>query len=432
MERARCRAAAGSASRRRARPDGCSGSSLVGATRSPGAGADAPRPAKAGMGEPAARVVPLPRAQGAGPSATRWPTPAPYMTTEVRVALIGYGLAGATFHAPTIAATPGLRLATIVTASPERRERARREHPAARVVDRVDAIFASPSEHDLVVVATPNATHVPLALAALAAGQAVVVDKPFAPSAEEAGRRRGRGAPARPVPQRVSPAALGQRYLDPAAPHRRGRAGRRVAVRVPDRALAPGAEGGLARERCARRRGGPPVRSRQPSRGPGAAPVRAGGARVRGARPAATRHRRGRRRVPGAHARLRRSLASLGERPGRAARPEPAGARDARRLREAPPRWPGGGAPRGGAAGSAGLGRGAPRALGTARHRRRGESLRSEPGAYPRYYAGVVASLRHGAPPPVDPEDAVAGLEIIAAAQRSAARRETVSLPAAR
>ena len=34
---------------------------------------------------------------------------------------------------------------------------------------------------------------------------------------------------------------------------------------------------------------------------------------------------------------------------------------------------------------------------------------------------GVVASLRHGAPPPVDPDDAVAGLEIIAAAQRSAA-----------
>ena len=38
------------------------------------------------------------------------------MTTEARVALIGYGLAGACFHAPTIAATPGLRLATIVTA----------------------------------------------------------------------------------------------------------------------------------------------------------------------------------------------------------------------------------------------------------------------------------------------------------------------------
>jgi scyllo-inositol 2-dehydrogenase (NADP+) len=56
--------------------------------------------------------------------------------------------------------------------------------------------------------------------------------------------------------------------------------------------------------------------------------------------------------------------------------------------------------------------------------------VRSEPGAYPRYYVGVVASLRHGSPPPVDPDDAVAGLQIIAAAQRSAATRQTVSLPA--
>ncbi|HWN56172.1 MAG TPA: Gfo/Idh/MocA family oxidoreductase, partial [Methylomirabilota bacterium] len=57
--------------------------------------------------------------------------------------------------------------------------------------------------------------------------------------------------------------------------------------------------------------------------------------------------------------------------------------------------------------------------------------VRSEPGAYQRYYAGVLASLRHGAPPPVDPDDAVAGLEVIAAAQRSAVTHETVALPAA-
>jgi predicted dehydrogenase len=41
--------------------------------------------------------------------------------------------------------------------------------------------------------------------------------------------------------------------------------------------------------------------------------------------------------------------------------------------------------------------------------------VRSEPGAYQHFYAGVVAALRNGAPPPVDPEDAVAGLEIIEA-----------------
>jgi hypothetical protein len=34
-----------------------------------------------------------------------------------RAALIGFGLAGSTFHAPLIEVAPGLRLATIVTSS---------------------------------------------------------------------------------------------------------------------------------------------------------------------------------------------------------------------------------------------------------------------------------------------------------------------------
>jgi scyllo-inositol 2-dehydrogenase (NADP+) len=38
----------------------------------------------------------------------------------VRVGLIGYGLAGAVFHAPLIASTPGLRLASVVTGNPDR------------------------------------------------------------------------------------------------------------------------------------------------------------------------------------------------------------------------------------------------------------------------------------------------------------------------
>ena len=56
--------------------------------------------------------------------------------------------------------------------------------------------------------------------------------------------------------------------------------------------------------------------------------------------------------------------------------------------------------------------------------------LPSEPGAYPRYYAGVVASVGKAAPPPVDPEDAVTVLEIIAAAQRSAATGGQVAVEA--
>jgi predicted dehydrogenase len=53
---------------------------------------------------------------------------------EIRVGLIGYGLAGSVFHAPLVAATPGMRLATIVTSNPERVEAARAAPPA--VVDK--------------------------------------------------------------------------------------------------------------------------------------------------------------------------------------------------------------------------------------------------------------------------------------------------------
>jgi scyllo-inositol 2-dehydrogenase (NADP+) len=48
-----------------------------------------------------------------------------------------------------------------------------------------DALIADPAI-GLVVIASPNATHVPLARAALAAGKAVVVDKPLAPDAAQA------------------------------------------------------------------------------------------------------------------------------------------------------------------------------------------------------------------------------------------------------
>ncbi len=105
---------------------------------------------------------------------------------DVRVALIGYGLGGASFHSPLIASTPGMRLATVVTRNPERRAQAAREHPKANIVDSVQAIWDRPQDHDVVVVTTSNDAHAPLAMDALAAGLPVVVDKPFAVTASQA------------------------------------------------------------------------------------------------------------------------------------------------------------------------------------------------------------------------------------------------------
>ena len=112
-----------------------------------------------------------------------------------RVGILGYGIGGQRFHAPLIAATPGLALSMIVTGNPERAAHARAAYPDAEIVPDADALFARIDELDLLVVTTPNRTHVPLALRAIDSGTPVVVDKPFAPTVDRsaAGGRRGAG-----------------------------------------------------------------------------------------------------------------------------------------------------------------------------------------------------------------------------------------------
>jgi predicted dehydrogenase len=104
---------------------------------------------------------------------------------SANVALLGYGLAGSVFHAPFISTTPGLRLSVVVTGNEERRDRALREHTGVEVVGTADEVWERAPELDLAVIATPNDIHLPLGLAALEAGLAVVVDKPLALNAEE-------------------------------------------------------------------------------------------------------------------------------------------------------------------------------------------------------------------------------------------------------
>lgn len=104
---------------------------------------------------------------------------------ELRVGLIGFGLGGAVFHAPLIAATRGLRLKAVVTSDPVRARQAEQQYPGVTVLDNAGRLWEQGEDFDLVVVASPNRTHVPLALAALEAGLHVVVDKPMAATAEE-------------------------------------------------------------------------------------------------------------------------------------------------------------------------------------------------------------------------------------------------------
>jgi predicted dehydrogenase len=105
---------------------------------------------------------------------------------DLRAAIIGYGLAGRFFHAPLIAATEGLVVATVVTSSPDRRAQVSREHPDARILTSPAELWECAEQHDLVVLATPNDSHAPLAKEAIDRGLAVVVDKPLAMTSGEA------------------------------------------------------------------------------------------------------------------------------------------------------------------------------------------------------------------------------------------------------
>ncbi len=105
---------------------------------------------------------------------------------ERALAIIGYGLAGRVFHAPLIAATPGLRVAAIVTSDPERRRQARVDHPDAVVHSTPDELWARAAGIDAAVIATANDAHAPLATRAIDQGLAVVVDKPLALSLDQA------------------------------------------------------------------------------------------------------------------------------------------------------------------------------------------------------------------------------------------------------
>jgi scyllo-inositol 2-dehydrogenase (NADP+) len=99
----------------------------------------------------------------------------------VRVGLIGFGLAGQSFHAPVIRGVPGMELACIL----ERRgTRARGKYPEVRVARTLEELLAD-KEIQLCVVATPNDSHFEYAQACLLAGRDVVVDKPFAPTLAE-------------------------------------------------------------------------------------------------------------------------------------------------------------------------------------------------------------------------------------------------------
>lgn len=349
------------------------------------------------------------------------------MSAPLRVGLVGLGLAGSAFHAPLIATTPGMRLAAVATTSPERRAQLHREHPGARAADTPEQLLDG--SVDLVVVASPNRTHVPLARAALEAGLPVVVDKPLAGTAAEAAalvdlaeesgllltvfQNRRWDNDFLTTRRLIASGALGRVHRFESRFERW-----RPQIKAGWRELADPAEvGGTMYDL-----GSHLVDQALTLFGP-AARVHAEIDTVRAEAAVdddsfiAVTHTSGVRShlwMSAVTAQLGPRLRVLGDRAGYVKwglDPQEDALRAGRR--------PGDGTPWGVEPESAhGL-------LGTTEDTR---PVPTEPGDYPAFYHGVAAALRDGAPAPVDPRDAVAALTVLEAARRSAATGTTVHL----
>ena len=123
----------------------------------------------------------------------------------LNVGLVGFGFAGKTFHAPVIRAVEGLRLTTIV-----QRHEAGTPDPRYADVEFVRSVDELLSRAvDLVVIATPNTSHHPIAKQCLQAGRHVVIDKPFTTTVAEAEELAHLGA----ARQRVLSVYQNRRYV---------------------------------------------------------------------------------------------------------------------------------------------------------------------------------------------------------------------------
>ena len=349
-------------------------------------------------------------------------------STEIRVALIGFGLGGAFFHAPLIAATGGMRLAAVVTGNAERRAQALRDYPGVRVLAGPDALWHEAGDYDLAVISTPNRSHVPLALAALDAGLPVVIDKPFATSAAEArrvilaAREKSLALSAYHI-RRWDSECLTLRGL-----MAQGRLGRVLRFESRMERWRPQPKGGW-KERDITEEGGGllydigshlidqalylfgPVREVYAE-----LDIRRAGVESDDDVFLALSHQSGVRShlwasvmaaEPGARMRVMGTDGAYVKRQGD--------------VQEAALRA-------GARPGAPGWGDDPPENWGVFSDGAKTRCVESAKGAYQDFYAGMAAALHDGAAVPVDPEDAVAGLEIIEAARRSAAEHVVVKL----
>lgn len=104
---------------------------------------------------------------------------------KIRVGLIGFGISGQVFHTPVMRSIAAFELVKVTARKAEQQALLKERFPQAEIALSADEIFADDTI-ELVVVATSNDMHYPMAKRALEAGKHVVVEKPFTNTVEQA------------------------------------------------------------------------------------------------------------------------------------------------------------------------------------------------------------------------------------------------------
>jgi predicted dehydrogenase len=105
-------------------------------------------------------------------------------TSKVRVAIVGAGAVSDYHHVPALRLDPRAELVAVCDSAPALLEKRKRDWGIDRVTTDPDVI-ASADDIDAVIIATPNFTHKPIAIAAAQSGKHVMCEKPLGLNADE-------------------------------------------------------------------------------------------------------------------------------------------------------------------------------------------------------------------------------------------------------
>ncbi|WP_088043637.1 oxidoreductase [Bacillus sp. EAC] len=94
---------------------------------------------------------------------------------KINVGLVGYGLSGATFHAPLLSVLEEFEIAKVVSSN---REKVHQDLKEVEVVSSLEEVLEDETI-DLVVISTPSGLHYEMAKQSLLAGKHVVLEKPM-------------------------------------------------------------------------------------------------------------------------------------------------------------------------------------------------------------------------------------------------------------